>query len=334
MENTSLEDVYESVNKDATTIFVVPLIRYDHQKTDYLYLLYKDLIDSGKYDIKSISVFNHFKLLTGILTQKNAILHYHWLEFQDLKSIFGMPWKILCIYLFRLFGGNIVWTLHNEFPHDQKNLRLHSFLHKKMAAWSDALHVHCSYAAEIMKDRLDVSKAKFHLIPHPEFPAENKSKKEARDFLKNKYELFFTESDRIALMFGNISYYKQIQEVAEIFINTDIEAYLLVVGPVKKGSQNLFTTLEELQLQHNNIKMVPDFIEEDEVPFFYCAADLCVFNYREILSSGGYHMAKAYHKKIVAPDMGCLSEKGSESNVQLFKTQQELAVLLKSHLNS
>lgn len=131
MKASSLEEVYTSVNPEANIIYVVPLIRYSHKKSDYLYLLYEELIEADKYRIESVSVFNHFKLITGKLTQKNAILHYHWLEFQDLKSLLGMPWKLCCVFLFKLLGGNIVWTLHNEYPHDQKYLKLHSFYIRK-----------------------------------------------------------------------------------------------------------------------------------------------------------------------------------------------------------
>lgn len=111
MEATSLDEIYASVNVDAKTIYVVPLIRYSLKRSDYLYLLYEELLNGEKYTIESISVFNHFKLVVAILKNKNAILHYHWLEFQDLKSLLGMPWKIACIYLFKKLGGNIVWKI-------------------------------------------------------------------------------------------------------------------------------------------------------------------------------------------------------------------------------
>ncbi len=334
MKTTSLDEVYASVNKGARVIYVVPLIRFSHQETDYLYLLYKDLIDSGKYEIKSISVFNHFKLVAGALANKNAILHYHWLEFQDFKALAGMPWKLACIFLFKLFGGNIVWTLHNEFPHDQKFLKLHHFLHKKMAHWADALHVHCKAAVNIMSSRLNAPKSKFHLVPHPEFPANHIPKETALVYLNEEFNYQLKPDIPILLMFGNISRYKQIEKVAELVPTLDTECLLLVVGPVKKGNIGLYKKLESLEEKNSRIKIIPEFIKEEHVPWFYSASDICVFNYREILSSGGYNMAKAYHKTIIAPDMGCLSEQMNEENVYLFQHQHELKELLESQLKS
>lgn len=332
MEATSLDEIYASINKDASTVYVVPLIRYSHKKTDYLYLLYEDLIKTDKYEIKSISVFNHFKLLAGIISNKKAILHYHWLEFQDLKSLLGMPWKIACIYLFQKLGGSLVWTIHNEFPHDQKYLCLHSFLYKRMAQWSDVLHVHCETAVEKMSSRLQVPKEKFKLVPHPEFPAEAIPKHTARNYLNETYGTRLNSEVPVILMFGNISRYKQINQVADLVLTIEGEYKFLVVGPVKKGNMKLYEGLSQKSTESKRIRLIPDFIPENHVPWFYSAADICVFNYREILSSGGFHMAKAYNKTIIAPNLGCLSEEKNVSNIFLFDDVKELEHLLKKQL--
>ncbi len=334
MKVSSLDEIYASVNKDADRIYVVPLIRFHYKKTDYLYLLYRDLIESDSYDIQSISVLNHFKLVVGIIKQRNAILHYHWLEFQDFKSILGIPWKLMCIYLFHKLGGNIVWTLHNEFPHDQKYVALHTYLHQKMAGWADALHVHCQTAADIMSQRLGVSKEKFRLLPHPEFPAAPIAKQEAVNNLNQHYRCQLNVEVPIMLMFGNISSYKQIDQVAKFVIQSKIEATLVIAGPVKKGNLDLYKKLSDLQKQSSNIVLIPNFIPEEQVAWFYSAADYCVFNYREILSSGGYHMAKAYQKPVIAPAKGCLIEHNAETNVHLFSTDIEFEELMTQQLST
>jgi glycosyltransferase involved in cell wall biosynthesis len=294
--------------------------------------LYQELIEGDAYEIKSISVFNHFKLIAGILTNRSAILHYHWLEFQDLRSLTGMPWKIACIWLFSKLGGKIVWTLHNEFPHDQRFLPLHRYLHKKMAKWSDVLHVHCHKAVDLMSEKLSAPKKKFRLIPHPEFPADPIDRSEARNHLNTTFNSELSSEIPVLLMFGNISRYKQIEHTADLVMSLESECRLLIVGPVKKGNMSLFDELKKKQKKSSRIQLIAQFIDEDRVPWFYSAADICVFSYREILSSGGYHMAKAYQKKVIAPDMGCLSEEGNEPNVELFSTSAELESLLNQEI--
>ena len=332
MMTKTLDEVYESADSTAKVVYVVPLIRYNNKKTDYLYLLYKDLIESEKYRIETISIFRHFKLVTGILENRNAILHYHWLEFQDIKSLLGMPWKIMCIWLFKLLGGKIIWTIHNEFPHDQNFLKLHDLLHRMMAGWAEKLHVHCKSAVEIMSERLNVEKGKFFVLSHPAFPAELGDKESAIIQLNEEFTLQLNAGVPILLMFGNISRYKQMEKVAEHVIELDEECVLLIVGPIKKGNFALYKQLRQLEKQSSRIFVIPKFISEEHVPWFHNAADVCIFNYREILSSGGVHLAMSYKKKIIAPAKGCLLELGPEQNIQLFDTQDELKAKLKDFI--
>lgn len=334
MEDSSLKEIFASLNPNAEKVFVVPLIRYSHKQSDYLYLLYEELIEDGKLDIQSISVFNHFKLITGILRNRNAILHYHWLEFQDFKSLLGMPWKMICIYLFHKMGGKLVWTLHNEFPHDQKYLGLHSYLHQKMAKWADVLHVHCETALHKMKNRLDAEEEKFRIVAHPEFPASPIDKETAIQNLNEQYDLRLLPDEPILLMFGNISRYKQIEKAATIVESLETDCKLIVAGPVKKGNLDLFRELKTISENGERLILIPDFIPENKVSWFYSASDICLFNYREILSSGGYHMAQAYQKTIIAPRMGCLKEEANKSNVILFDEESELKSLLTDQLKA
>ncbi|MDZ7806850.1 MAG: hypothetical protein U5K71_07015 [Gracilimonas sp.] len=332
MKNSeSLIELYRSVNPNAEKIYVVPLIRFSHKKTDYLYLLYENLIKGNEFKIRSISIFDHFNLIIAILQNRNSILHYHWFEFQDFKSLIGMPWKLFCVYFFQKLGGTIVWTIHNEFPHDRKYLDLHYYLHRKMAQWSKALHVHCNKAVEIMSNRLKCEKNKFHVIPHPEYPLDPIDKVEARELLRIHYNVVIENEEPILLMFGNISRYKRMELVANLIIEYDLKCKLLIVGPIKKGNEKLYKKLSVYEESDDKIKVIPHFIKEDRVSWFYSASDITIFNYREILSSGSYHMALAFNKTIIAPESGCLSEESGKPNVFLFKDQNQLKQLIKHH---
>lgn len=334
MGYSSLEKVYEAADARAKVIYVVPLIRYTHKQTDYLYLLYKDLIASDTYKIESISIFNHFKLITGILRNKNAILHYHWFEFQDFKSLAGMPWKVFCIWLFKKLGGTIIWTIHNEFPHDRRFFSLHSLLHKKMAQWSAKLHVHCKRAVNIMHERLKVPEEKFFVHPHPSYPATVLPREEAIQLINEAYQTQINPAVPVVLMFGNISRYKQLINAAESILELPFDCLLLIVGPIKKGNFGLFKQLRKIEKNSSRILVIPKFIPEIQVPWFHNAADICLFNYREILSSGGVHLALSYQKTIIAPNKGCLTELGEKKNVHLFEDEQGPDAYLRELLTS
>ena len=172
MQPNTLFDVYSSLGIKTEEVFVVPKIRYHAPKTDYLYLLYKPIIQSNEIEVDSVSALNHYQFVLRAMFSKNAVLHYHWLEFQDLKALVGMPWKIVCIWLFTLFGGKLVWTIHNLEPHNQKWVKLHRKLHGWMANKATKLCVHSSHVAPIVQKQYQIDGEKILWVPHPTFPAE------------------------------------------------------------------------------------------------------------------------------------------------------------------
>src|SRR5690554_884484 len=285
MENTSLGDLIKALGTNSSTVYVAPLIKYEYPHSDYLYNLYKPIFeDYPSVEVKSLSVFSHYKPFFAALISRDVIFHYHWLEFQDLKSLLGMPWKLLWIFLFKLIGGKLVWTIHNEQPHDQKFLKLHLFLHKKMARWAKALHVHCKTAAQIMSKTLNSPISKFYVIPHPYFPSKLVSRNEAILELKRKYGLTLDESKPIALIFGQISHYKQIEAILADFIGGKGETIqFLIAGTVKKGNQELGDYLKDISAKNPHIHLVTRFISDSELPYFLNAANVCLFNYKEVL---------------------------------------------------
>jgi len=73
--------------------------------------------------------------------------------------------------------------------------------------------------------------------------------------------------------------------------------------------------------------LIPHFVSEEDVPLFHHACDCVVFNYRQILTSGGVALAKSYGKPIIAPRLGCLHELSGDK-AHLFDTREQLSKLL------
>lgn len=80
--------------------------------------------------------------------------------------------------------------------------------------------------------------------------------------------------------------------------------------------------------KQKNVILIPQFIKEDCVPEFMNAADYLVFNYREVLASGGVPLAKSYNKTIIIPQKGCLTEQKGDNLIH-FKTQDELKEIIR-----
>lgn len=313
------------------SLYVVPLIRYGYKKSDYLYLLYRDIIKNrdDQFNVISTSVWKHIIFVFKSLFSKHVILHYHWLEFTDVKSMAGMTYKLICIFLFKATGGHLVWTVHNKVPHDTSFRKLNYRIQLWMASRADIIHVHCKSAVDDISRFYNQPAEKFRVVAHPAFPSKKIKRDDAILKLNSERNFSLKSSDTIFLMFGNISAYKQIDDVCRMFTSFPPHKKLLIVGPVKKGQMSYFDKIKTIAAGSENIIVVPHFIPEKMVLHYMNAADCTVFNYRQILTSGGVELARSYNRRIFAPGLGCLSEL-DDKNVTLFDSREHLKHLLES----
>ena len=324
-----LKDIYRKLIPDFTDVFVVPLIPTKQTKSSYLSCLYSDLVQDSSINIHSVSVYAHWKLIFAGLFNRKAILHYHWLEFQDIRSLSAMPYKLTCIAFYKLFGGKLVWTIHNKYPHDGKYLKLHSILQRWMSRKSNSIILHCNTVKQDLIKFLNISEEKIKICAHPSFTTTTLVKKDARKQLSKQLQIDLDSEDYAFLVFGQISHYKGISAIIEAFNELlDDHIHLIVAGPVKKGNSNLSSELQEWCSKVNNLHIRDTFIDEETLPILHSAVDCAVANHKDIISSGSTEMALSYNLTVIAPRKGCIIEKEGDS-VFLFNNVKELTSLMK-----
>ncbi len=329
MKNQSLSDIYSSLGIMNATVYVVPKIRADFPASDYLYLLYEQLIKDDKYHIKSLSIFGHFRFVLSLFFQQKCLLHYHWVEFQGIKSFLGMLYKLPCIYLFNLLGGKIVWTVHNLEPHGGKFLKTHLRIHKWMGKISDVVLAHSETAAELVISKFDIDKEKVKFVPHPKFPAAFINREQSVNFLNSTFHWNMNPARPIALIMGNIAEYKKIDHLLELVEKYDLDLQVIVAGSVKKGDEKMAKRVEKLASSNPDYYLNAQFIEEEHIPYFFGASDFCLFNFDKILTSGSVEMALSYKKDVIAPRISSLKEL---DQAFLFSNKKELVTLIRSSI--
>ncbi len=323
MRETSLSDEYQKLSPGVVKIFILPQIPEVNRNTSYLYQLYKDFLNnSSLIKIESFNAKSLPRIFLSRLKSEKSILHYHWFEFEDLKSFIGIKWKLFWITLYKLLGGKIIWTVHNRYPHPNKYLYFNKKIRRILAGLADRLHVHCESAIDLVADILNAEKTKFFVVKHPAFPADIFEKGKAIERLNQKYFVnHFKLDDKIFLMFGAIAEYKGIKEVIEIFKNLGDKNKLIIAGFVKKGNQNHFNELKNLS-DDKKIFLEGGIIPDEDVPYFLNSADYVIFNHKDILTSGGVVLAMNYKKNIIAPSLGCIKELQNEQ-VNFFEANDK-----------
>lgn len=324
-----LEELYDDLSETSpATLFVAPAIRYTHKQSDYLYLFYKKLLSSPDYKIVDISTIGHLKFVFYQLFKRDVVLHYHWIQYSGFWSALRYFFKLMCIWFYLLSGGKLIWSVHNKLPPDCNNEWLHFKVRKWLAQKADRLVVECKSAVENVSDYFNVNAKKFRVWSHPGYPPQLMPRAAAIEAINHRYRVQIKMQDRIFLMFGHISPYKQIDNVCDFFADEPIHKILLVVGPVKKGQMQYYKKILRTTRNRGNVILIPQFIKEECVPEFMNAADYLVFNYRKVLASGGVPLAKSYNKTIILPQKGCLTEQKGE-NLVFFKTQDELMEIIR-----
>ncbi len=320
MNEEKLLKEYFALVPNLKKVYVVPLSNPENKNTDYLYQFYKEIIEgnAGKLRIEFLSVYLHFKIFVKKLYHENNLLHYHWFEVTDLKSLSGSFWKIFWVSFYKIIGGKIVWTIHNKFPHSNKYKFLNNVFLRYLAKISNRLHVHCESAVKIMSPILKVPESKFFIVKHPDFKVEIFDRQKSEKLMQQKFpQVKIDYNKKIFLAFGAIAEYKGLLEIINL-LNEISNSILIIAGSVKKGSEAYFKKMEAASKNKDNIIIISKFISEEEINLLFGITDFVIFNFDDILTSGSVILALNYNKKVIAPAMGCIKDIRND-NLILFE---------------
>jgi beta-1,4-mannosyltransferase len=359
MSSDVLLKIYSDLVKTPEIIYVFPHIGRSSQYNQYLSLLYAGISDAGNsagiseagiseagnsagifsdagssdagntrgIAIRSGAFFNPLIVFKKFIRER-SVVHHHWFECRNLPSFLNALWKLLWLYLYRLAGGRIVWTVHNKFPHNRRMTRTNVFLRRLLARLSHRLLVHCAEAVGIMAPVLRVPAEKFSVVAHPDYPVIEVPRADARRVLGARYGMEGILQRRpVYLMFGYVARYKGVAEVMESIAALDADCCLIVAGAIKGEEEAYGREAERISAGTNRIFMTKRTIPDEDIPYFFSAADYVVFNFSEILYSGAVHMALNYKKNIIIPETGCLKELDGD-NVIRFSGEGGLAAAL------
>jgi len=257
--------------------------------------------------------------------EKPYILHIHWqhpllLANNLFKTIIKSVSFIFELIILKAFRVKIVWTVHNIKNHENKHLWIEHSFTTLLARLSDAIIAHCERAKHEIRAIYRVKNDnKITVIPNGNYLDfyDNKiSRSEAREMLK------LSTSDLILLYLGLIRPYKGVQDLIDVFQKLNMKhTKLIIVG--KPFNEQIAKQIKNKIKDKRNIKIIPEFIPDNEIQVYMNVADVIVCPYRDILTSSGIVLAMTFRKAIVAPDIGCISEFLDKDGAFLYKTSRK-----------
>jgi beta-1,4-mannosyltransferase len=268
----------------------------------YQFLLYSEMC------YKSVKV-DEFSLKNVVL-KRYEVIHVHWPESNKLRKSFtiGLLYAAILISLLKyakLRGAHIVWTVHNELPHEVKHPKLtkkfFSIFKKLVDGFiflNKASHDNLFPELNCQTDKLGA------VIPHGHY----------RGFYKNNFnqrqaraKLDIDENKKIILYFGQIRPYKGIDTLIRVFNSSKLEDTILLICGASSDSNSEFTS-QLLESSSDSVRFDLRFIPDDQLQIYFNAADLVVLPYKQILNSGTIFLALSYSKPVLIPEFEGLKE--------------------------
>ncbi len=196
-------------------------------------------------------------------------------------------------------GVPVIYIVANMKPHEAKpgDTALNKYLVKR----SDAFVV---MAEEVKNDLLELKPdAEYFYHPHPNYEhfGERIPQKEAR----NKLEI--PQNKKVILFFGLVRKYKGLDVLIRAMKYTPDDYFLLIAGEIY-GKSEEYEQLINDNMPAERVQLNNRYINDDEVPAFFSAADVCALPYRSATQSGIIGIAYHFGVPVITTDVGGLKE--------------------------
>lgn len=279
-----------------------------YEDNPYQTLLFEALREEG---INPINGGGGGNFLRSVLFRwKPQALHFHWLHPYVVRQSWLGTWLRLLQFvcetaLIRLTGCKIVWTVHNISNHDGK----HPFAERLAGQWmgiiSTAVICHSQYAAEEIQKVWRIPPERCKVIPHPNYISRYPNQRNCGDrFGRNPNA---NDNNVTFLFFGRIAPYKGIESMITAFkAISSPRVRLLIVG--NPTTQDFANQIELLASQDDRIHLHPGYVDDCNLPSWFAIADVVMFPFQNILTSGSLILAMGFAKACIVPRFKSLAE--------------------------
>ncbi len=326
---SKLSKIYLQTLHDVNTVYVCSSLRGILSRNEYINLLYEGY-NEKEHSYRLIFYKSQFykPIILSKINGEKSIIHHHWFHGKNSTRRNHIK-KLIWLIIFRLLGGKIIWTVHNQYPHISQKKCLNRFSRYILAHISNKILVHCERAIKIISGTFNINKGKIRILPHPDYKVIMFDRKKSITHLNKIFPQYsFDPGIKYYLMYGKVIPYKGILEVVDIFsgLKTDRKR-LLIAGTIPQKDKEYGLKIKKKVKKTSNVIFINKYITEHDQHFLFGASDYVIFNFKKILTSGSVILAGNYGKPIIAPDMGCVSE-SVKSNLRIFNNYGELRTLI------
>lgn len=272
-------------------------------------LLTNSLCGEGM-DIRDLK---HGKIMLKVGQAKSGdIVHIHWMHhaYQNRNPLIFIVKSfifILTMMYLKLRNIQLVWTIHNLYPHNAKYFRMERFMRRLICRFCSKLIV----ASESIKRKViaefGVPAEKLFVVKHGHYLGVYK-----QNGINYREVYDISEDADVYLFLGAIKAYKGVEDLIEAFnaMKTK-QSYLIIAGKADQEMQDYLKAVKDL----DNIILELRFIPNEWIADLMSAVDVMVMPYKEITTSGSAILGLSFKKLIVMPNNDFITEYCKEDMV-------------------
>lgn len=236
------------------------------------------------------------------LTEQPSVIHIQ----QVPLLTHGLRTDLQLVEAAQSVGIPVVHTVHNLLPHDTGTRCRGAYAEFYRSV--DHLVCHSSAAAKRLSSEFGVPAQRISVVPHgplfaPDHPSTQQDRSEARQ------RLHLPDDRPIVLWQGVFAEYKGLDVLFKAWklcilgwrYRFGPPPLLLVAGAGEPGLEAM--TRDAGESSGGNIRADIGYIPTGQLPDYYAAADILVYPYRSITTSGALLTGMAYGKPIVASNL-------------------------------
>lgn len=232
-------------------------------------------------------------------------------EAEDAAEALAMVEAYLAkLSAFQRAGGRIIWTLHNEVPHENRFPDIYHRLATGVAKLSDLVVCHSRQAGDVARDRYGVDPDVVCVAPHGGYHA---FYERADTKAKARRAIGLEETGVLFGFVGAVRSYKNVPLLIEAFTKLEAEARLLIAGP-HFGDVHLEPSAEIASIIIRDA-VIPD----EELALYVSACDVMVLPFDKVLTSGSVLLSLSLGVPVMAPRLKGMADTLQDNlNAMLF----------------
>jgi glycosyltransferase involved in cell wall biosynthesis len=249
--------------------------------------------------VNSISPLNWYKVSKRIIQEKADLIIFDWWH-----PFFGFCHGVISSLIKKDYSNKILFITENVVSHEAN--KVDKFL-TKIGLRNASMFLALSKNVEEELERF----AKGKKIFRSELPIYDCYKSDDQPEISDlKSQLGIKKDDEVILFFGYIRKYKGLDILLKAFpkiLEKLPNTFLLVVGEFYDNPDSYFKLIEELKIMER-VKVINQFVPNEDVAKYYLASDVVVLPYRSATQSGILNVAYGFNKPVIVTNVGGLAE--------------------------